>query len=418
MTLTPEILKAAAERFGTPFFIYDFAAIERQVERLKNALGDRFTIAYAVKANPSLAVLAFLNRLNLCADVASAGELKAVRKVGFTSQRILSTGPSKTESDLEALVASKVSQIHVEGADELEKLEEIAARKGRRVSIGLRLSPPWGLKETYKIIGGPGSKKFGFDLPSAQRALTNRARFPHLKVTGFQVFNASNVLDADLLVANTNRVLKLALALSQAHDVPLTTVDFGGGLGVPYSDAEKELDLVVLSKGLDEIAQWTRRVPKFRDTRFVFEPGRFLLAQAGRYVVRVIGTKLSRRRRYLLVDGGVHHMARPALIGTPHRVSAVGNEEPPTGKYSIAGPLCTSIDILHPAAPLPEPKKGDLLAFENAGAYGFTESMPLFLSREWAAEAGYLEGELHLLRQNPTAEDLLRKQIIPPSLRP
>ena len=412
------VITRAAARYGTPLYLYDFDVIERQVARLRRALGPRFELAYAVKANPSLGILSFLRKFGVSSDVASRGELLAVRRAGCPPSKILSTGPAKTDADLEALVRAGISQIHVEGEWELERLEEIAKRVRRTVRVGLRLNPPWGIAEKRVMIGGPGAKKFGFDLPSARKVLQARERFPHLDVIGFQVFNASNVLDADLLVENTRRVLSLALSLSKKHDVSLRSVDFGGGFGIPYADSEKPLDLGILRKGLEAAATEARAKGLSDATRLVFEPGRFLVAEAGTYVTRVLGTKRSRGVDYVLVDGGVHHFLRPLLLGTPHRVRLVrrkaGGRRRPSSRLQkslvLAGPLCTSLDILHPAARLPLPVRGDLLAFENAGAYGFTESMPLFLSHEWPAEAGVSRGRLALLRRPPTVESLLRAQ--------
>ncbi len=413
MSLPSKVLAEIAERFGTPFYVYDFGAVESRVAALRETVGPRFEIAYAVKANPSLGLLTVLARTGIGADVASRGELRTARKAGFPAARLLATGPSKSDADHEALIGAGVGQIHAEGPEELERMEAIAARLGRSVRVGLRLNPEWGIEERTAIIGGPGAKKFGFDLPSARRALRDRARFPHLSIGGFQVFNASNVLDARALVENARRVLELAATLSRRYDVPLRVVDFGGGLGVPYQDGEKPLDLKVLGRGLARLASNVARVARLEKTRLVFEPGRFLVAGAGEYVVRVVGTKASRGRLYALVDGGVHHLLRPALIGTPHRVRAVVPRPGPSRKCTVAGPLCTSVDLLHPSTRMPVPLAGDLLSVENAGAYGYTESMPLFLSHEWPAEVGVREGRIALLRRPPAVRDLLARQFRP-----
>ncbi|MGE5345213.1 MAG: hypothetical protein ACM3JH_04585 [Acidithiobacillales bacterium] len=418
------VLRRAAQRFGTPLYLYDFDVIERQVVRLRRALGPRFEIAFAVKANPSLAVLKFLFGRGLGADVASRGELLAARRAGCPPSRILSTGPAKSDADLEALVRSGVSQIHVEGEWEMEALDAVARKLGRRVRVGLRLNPPWGIAEKKTIIGGSGANKFGFDLPNAERVLRKsqeRGAFPHLEVCGFQVFNASNVLEASLFVDNTARVLSLALSLSKKHAVPLRSVDFGGGFGVPYVDGEKALDLEILRTGLEAIARRAADEPRLRGTRLVFEPGRFLVAEGGTYVVRVLGTKSSRGVPYVLTDGGIHHFLRPVLFETPHRVRLLrkgDGRRPMTSSPSkkslvVSGPLCTSIDVLHPAVHLPVPSRGDLLCFGNAGAYGYTESMPLFLSHEWPAEVGLRKGRLAALRRPPAVRWLLRNQATP-----
>ncbi|MCM3878228.1 MAG: hypothetical protein NEA02_17655 [Thermoanaerobaculia bacterium] len=415
------VLRRAASRFGTPLYLYDFDVIERQVARLRRALGPRFELAYAVKANPSLGVLFFLGKLGLSSDVASAGELAAALRAGFLPSKILSTGPAKNDEDLEALVRARVAIIHAEGEWELEQLEKIGKRLRRRVAVGLRLNPPWGIAEKRVMIGGPGAKKFGFDLTSARKILRVKERFPRLEVCGFQVFNASNVLNASLLVQNVRNVLSLAIALSKEFSVPLRSVDFGGGFGVPYSDGERPLDLKILREGLEAVARDVSLEPRLDGTRLVFEPGRFLVAESGTYAVNVLGTKRSRGVDCVLVDGGIHHFLRPVLFGTPHRVRLIrarnGRRPRPSSpsrrSMVVSGPLCTSLDVLHPAARLPLPERGDLLAFENAGAYGYTESMPLFLSHEWPAEAGVRKGRLALLRKAPSVATLLRGQSDP-----
>jgi diaminopimelate decarboxylase len=409
------------QRFGTPLYLYDFDVIEARVRALRHALGPRFTLAYAVKANPSLGVLHFLGKFGLSSDVASRGELAAARRAGFASSKILSTGPAKSDADLEALVKARVSIIHAEGEWELDQLERIGRRLKRRVPVGLRLNPRWGIAEKKVIIGGPGAKKFGVDIRTAEKILRARNRYPHLDICGFQVFNASNVLDARLLVENTRDVLDLAISLSKKHGVPLHSVDFGGGFGVPYADGERPLDLGFLRKGLKQVAGEARASGLLDSTRLVFEPGRFLVAEAGTYVTKVLGTKRSRGVDYVLVDGGVHHFLRPVLLDGPHRVRLIPQKtagrpapsSPSKRSLVLSGPLCTSLDVLHPAARLPMPRRGDLLAFSDAGAYGYTESMPLFLSHEWPAEAGSRKGRVALLRRPPRVSELQARQKTP-----
>ena len=321
---------------------------------------------------------------------------------------------------------ARVSIIHAEGEWELEQLERIGARLRRRIPVGLRLNPPWGIAEKKVIIGGPGAKKFGVDIRTAGKILRMRKRggrpmFPHLDILGFQVFNASNVLDAALLVENTRNVLSLALSLSKKFDVPLRSVDFGGGFGVPYAVGEEPLDLGFLRKGLSRVAREARASGLLDSTRLVFEPGRFLVAESGTYIVKVLGTKRSLDVDYVPVDGGVHHFLRPVLFDSPHRVRLIptrGSRRPLDSSPSkkslvISGPLCTSLDVLHPNARFPLPQRGDLLAFENAGAYGYTESMPLFLSHEWPVEAGVRGGRLALLNRPPRVGELQARQRTP-----
>jgi diaminopimelate decarboxylase len=410
VTVSRQLLEKVVRRYGTPLYVYDFDELGRQLARMRRALLPWFEIAYAVKANPSLGVLAFLARRGLSADIASRGELSAAVAAGFDPGSLLVAGPAKTDTDLEAYVRSGVGQIHAEGPQELARLERIGARLGKRISVGLRLNPPWGIEETRPIIGGAGAKKFGFDLASARKTLRERHRLPHVRVRGFHVFNASNVLDARLLVENTRRVLDLSLALARRFDVPLEVLDFGGGFGVPYADRERPLNLEILRRGLSRVARFAQGEPRLHGCRLIFEPGRFLVAGSGSYLATVVETKRSRGVEYVFVDGGIHHFLRPALLGTPNRVEALRPRRGAEKPVVVAGPLCTSLDVLHQRAVLPHVEPGDLLRFENAGAYGYTESMPLFLSHQWPAEVAVSRGRAALLRRPPSVSELIGSQ--------
>lgn len=415
-------LRALAGRYGTPFFAYDFEALERQARSLSAALFPRFEIFYAVKANPSLAVLKTFARLGLGADVASRGEIAAALAAGFPPERLVMAGPGKTERDLDAAARARLLGINVEGPAELDRLERIARRLRRRIPVQLRLNPPGGRRERVLIIGGEGAGKFGMSPALARETLAARPRWPHLDISGFHVFQASNELDADAFVGNVRRILDLALDFARRYEVPMRIVDFGGGFGIPYEPDEEPLDLARLKRGLRKVAEEADAEPLLAGTRLLFEPGRFLSGPAGVYVGRVLEVKESAAGPtpvYAVVDGGIHHMLRPALFG-PHPVRLIaarrrsGRRKPVT----VGGPLCTSQDVLASSILLPVPAPGDLVALANAGAYGYTESMPLFLSHEWPAEIGVRGRYDARLRRPPTAAELLAAQKLPRGLLP
>jgi diaminopimelate decarboxylase len=210
-------------------------------------------------------------------------------------------------------------------------------------------------------------------------------------------------------------VLALALGLARRHDLPLRAIDFGGGFGVPYNAAERPLDLARLGRRLGEIARGAERDERLLDTRLLFEPGRFLTAASGIYVCRVLDVKVAGRIHYARLDGGIHHLLRPALIGAAHPVALLpcDSGRRPVRKVTLAGPLCTGTDILARAIPLPSPRIGDLAVIRNAGAYGYTESMPLFLSHPWPAEIGVRGGKAALLRRPPSVTQLRSDQSAP-----
>ncbi|MFN7971494.1 MAG: alanine racemase [Acidobacteriota bacterium] len=397
----------AARRFGTPAYVYDLDEVGGRYRALRAAIPDRFEIFYAVKANPCRAILHLLAREGAGADVASEGELAVARDAGIPAERLVVTGPAKSDALLAAAVDAGVAAIHVEGPHELVRIDALASAARRVQTVTLRLNPGWGIAERKRIIGGPGAHKFGMDLRTAERVLRERAALENVAIAGTQIFNASNVLDADLLAANAGKVLALARRLARKHGYPLRVVDFGGGLGIPYRDDEEPLDAARLGRLLARHASTVDR-----RTRLILEPGRFVVGPCGRYVTRVVEVKVTRGVRHVLVDGGVHHLLRPALFASPHRVRAV---HPRPGKVTpacIGGPLCTSLDVLHPSAPLPPVEPGDLLAISDTGAYGYTESMPLFLSHPWPQEIGLRGGRARRLRRTPPVRALVAAQSV------
>jgi diaminopimelate decarboxylase len=409
------LLEAAALRFGTPFYLYDFDRLEARAMALRAALPARFELLYAVKANPSLAVVRLFAELGLGADVASRGEVLLARMAGVPGPRLLMTGPAKSDADLAAALAAGVGAINAEGTGELDRLEALAQRQGASVAVQLRVNPRWRSAEVVPILTGPGARKFGLAPRAAAALLGQQERWPHLHLGGIQVFNASNVLDARRYVAHLGRIVDLALRFHE-RGLPLSLLDFGGGLGVPYGPGEEALDLGLLARGLARLARRADRHPALRGTRLVIEPGRFLVAEAGVYVTRVVEVKSEGPGLLVLVDGGIHHLARPALVGVANPLRRVGPQPAARPRTAlVAGPLCTSLDVLAEVR-LPPPRPGDLLVFENAGAYGYTESMPLFLSHPWPAEIGRRGDRLVALRRAPTVEELLGSQRAPAAL--
>jgi diaminopimelate decarboxylase len=407
-----------AERFGTPFYLYDFDLLEARARSLRSILPSRFEICYAVKANPSLAVVSLFASLGLGADVASRGELLLARSAGVRPERIVCSGPAKSDADLYAAVEEGVG-INVEGPHELERLQALANRLGVEVPVQLRLAVPWSAGERRRILGGAGAGKFGIELPLAERLLAERARWPRLRFQGFQVFNASNVLSAARWAASAARSIDLAVALARRHGVPLEVVDLGGGLGIPYTPREHALDGGALARAMEALAEACEPVPELRSARLLVEPGRYLAGPAGIYVARVVEVKPAGARTVATLDGGIHHLLRPALLGVPHPVRLIAADGRRLGRATpvmLAGPLCTSLDTLDAEARLPRPRPGDLAAFLHAGAYGFTQSMPLFLSHEWPAELGRRGGEVHALRRATSVAELRREQQFPPAL--
>jgi diaminopimelate decarboxylase len=409
-----------AARFGTPLYVYDLDVVELQVAALRAVLPRCFDLAYAVKANPSLGVVAHLGRLGLGADVASGGELATVLRAGIKPSLIVFTGPGKRDVELAHAVEAGLGAVTVESPGELARLETAASAAGRRVPILLRAAATADRgMERVRLVGDEGAGKFGMgpeDLTaSARRAVSS----PHLELLGLHAFGASNVLDAAALADHVEATVQAARTLAIATGFPLHLVDAGGGLGIPYEDDQEPLDLADFGRRLDALARDWARDPVTRDARILLEPGRYLVGPAGAYVARVVDRKSLDGREVVILDGGIHHVLRPALVRQQHRVRALG--QPATDRIgvttaaavTIAGPLCSGLDVLSTDALGRAPGVGELVAVLDVGAYGFTESMPLFLSHPMPAEVAISDGRAQLLRPRVDPSTWLETQVDP-----
>jgi diaminopimelate decarboxylase len=392
-----QVVEELLARFGSPLYVYDAATLRARAALLREALPAGVDLAFATKANPSPAVLATMRAAGLGADVASGGELRAVLRAGVDPARIVFTGPGKTDAELEAALQAGVGGLTIESLDELDALVGLtdAARPGQGLLLRLATG---GVTEERPIIGGRGSAKFGLTDDEAGTAITRLRNAGLLAppgssagrfvLRGFHAFGASNVHSAETLVAAVAELASRAERLASHHGLALEVLDAGGGLGIPYAAAEPVLDLDSLGRGLAaELATWPGR-PALAGARLLLEPGRWLAGPAGVYLCRVVRTKERGGHHVAVTDGGIHHLLRPRLVGQDQRVVAAGAAaaRPWDAAVDVVGPLCTGLDILAAGVPLPVPRAGDVYAVLDAGAYGYSEAMPFFLSHPVPAE--------------------------------
>ncbi len=394
------------EHYGSPLFVYDGDVIRQRVAKLRDALPRRVDIAFATKANSSPSVLRTLSEAGLGADVASGGELRAATRAGFEASRVVFTGPGKTDAELAEALSMGIGLLTIESLDELEAVIGLAeaARPGQGLMLRLATG---GEAEGTPIIGGAGNAKFGLTDDEADMAMGRLREAGVLRPTGpfrvrgFHAFGASNVLDARLLVDGITRLADRAERIADGHGLDIEILDGGGGLGIPYVDDDQPLDVVLLGEGLRQtMATWADR-GSLSETRLLLEPGRWLVAPAGVYICRVTRTKVRDGHSIAITDGGIHHLLRPRLVGQDHRVVAVGRaaDRAPDSQVDVVGPLCTGLDILASGVAAPAPHPGELLAVLDAGAYGYSESMPLFLSHPTPAEVLASDGVVVVSRE-------------------
>jgi diaminopimelate decarboxylase len=365
-------------------------------------------LAFAVKANPNLAVMRHLAATGLGADVASGGELRHALRAGFGSSRIVFTGPGKRDEELRAAVEAGVRAVTVEAPGELRRLGSIAGSLGRRQAVLLRAAVSEASHEGVRLVGDHGAGKFGMDLPDLATAAAEAVASPWLEPLGIHAFGASNITDAAALGAHVEATVATAIDVAATAGFTLRLVDAGGGLGIPYATHEDELDIRALGARLqvaaDRLAAWPGVAG---DARILLEPGRFLVGASGAYVARVVDGKTVGGRHVVILDGGIHHVLRPVLVGQEHRVRVLsgtaaarsgGPAIPTSGRVTVAGPLCSGLDVFAEAAMMAAPEVGDLVAVLDTGAYGATESMPLFLSHPLPPEVALQGGRAWISR--------------------
>jgi diaminopimelate decarboxylase len=403
-------LSELADRFGTPMYVYDGDVLRETYQRVRELLSPQIRILYSAKANPNLSVCGVFRTLGAGLEVSSLAELEIAIRAGFDPDDIIFVGPGKSLEELRACCARGIHAVVCESLDELAMLDDLCAPAGARALI--RVNPAFEGKGTRLAMGGK-PRQFGVDQEALLGAGAVFRRLRHVRVAGVHAYLGTRILDADGLVHNTRGILAAARELSAAINIPLETVDIGGGMGVPYFDNEKDLDLAVAAHGINEaVAEFLAESP---GTRIITELGRYLAGWCGTYVVGVRYVKQSRGESFVVADGGTNHHMAAVGIGSfvkrnfPIRsLSHAG--EPADQPYTVVGPLCTPNDVLAKDVLLPQQRPGDLIGVLRSGAYGPTASPGLFLSHGYPAEVLVLDGAAHLVRVRDTVEDLLRPQ--------
>ncbi|MFA7441217.1 MAG: pyridoxal-dependent decarboxylase, exosortase A system-associated [Sphingomonadaceae bacterium] len=366
------------EAGDTPLFLYDAGLVAARVAEFRAAMPAEIALHYAVKANPLPELLQAMAPLVDGFDVASAGEMQRALDAGMAADRISFAGPGKRDRELEAAIAAGIT-LHIESAGELARAASIATQLGKRARVALRVNPPFDLKGSGMRMGG-GARPFGVDVEMAPDLL-RRMQQPPFDFRGLHIFAGSQNLDAGAIAAAQQQTVTLAADLAQfTPTMPL--VNLGGGFGVPYFPREMPLDIAAV--GADLAQTLASRPAALAATRFAIELGRWLVAEAGVYLTRIVDRKESRGTVYLVTDGGLHHqLAASGNFGTVVRrnypVSNASRDSAVLETQSVVGCLCTPLDRLADAAELPRGEVGDLIAVFMAGAYGRTASPENFL---------------------------------------
>lgn len=374
-----------AEAYGTPIFIYDRAILDQKYVALRKALPERFSIYYSIKANPASAIVKHFLSLGCGIEIASVGEFRKALEAGCPAGKILFAGPGKSEAELEYVLAQGIGEIHMESLTEAGRIAAICRRMGRRAQVAIRINPVGEAEGGAMRMGGRPAP-FGMDEEILDEVLDAVLALPELDLGGIHLFTGTQILDAATLHNQYRHGLEIARRVVKRLGRPLHTLDFGGGLGIPYFAHEQELNLDCLRSGLATLFEEIERDPLFQGTQFLVEPGRFLAGEAGVYLTRISDIKLSRGKKFLIVDGGMnHHLAASGNLGQTikrnYPIALVNKLSAPAQEaVDVVGPLCTPLDTLARGIVLPQAEIGDLVGIFQSGAYGRSASPVGFLS--------------------------------------
>lgn len=358
-------LTAIADAVSTPAYVYSTATLARHFKVFRDAFAPRdVLVAFAVKANANIAVLATLARQGAGADTVSQGEIERALKAGVPAGKIIFSGVGKTEDELAFAVKASVFQINVESIAELETLSLIAAKLNKRPAIAIRVNPDVGAGGHEKISTGKGDAKFGVSTDQAIELFKRAHVDPHLVATGLAVHIGSQIKDLAPLEAAFRVLRRLAERLN-AEGAPVQRLDLGGGLGVPYfhePDPPSPADYAAM----------VNRVFEGLPVELSFEPGRMIAGNAGVLISRVVRIQERPSRPILVLDAGMNDLIRPAIYDAYHEIRPVRAPAPRAvlQAYDVVGPICETGDTFTRNRALPVLASGDLVAFMTAGAYG------------------------------------------------
>lgn len=399
-------LAALAEQVATPFYAYSASRIRERIAALAEAFrGIDAMTCYAVKANSNLAILALIGAEGLGADIVSGGELERCLRAGIPASRIVFSGVGKTEAEISAALAAGVFKFNLESYDELLLLQKVACARRVPAQAAVRVNPDVDAGTHEKISTGKAENKFGVTIAEARRWFAQSAKFPNVRLNGLHVHIGSQILSVEPFKAAIARVGGFWRELMFAGHA-IDTIDVGGGLGVVYRD---EIDRPVpLADYVDAIraglAGYTGRL--------VLEPGRFLVAEAGVLMTRVLRVKPGETRDFLVLDAAMNDLVRPAMYGAWHDLVAVGEPRAPEARYDVVGPVCETGDTFAVDRALPPLASGDLVAILDAGAYGSVMSST-YNSRPLIAELLLDRGRYAVIRRAQSFEQMIENEVLP-----
>jgi len=398
-----------AKAVGTPFYLYSSATLTHHFNTFDKSFGELpHLTCFAVKSCSNLAVLRLFSNLGGGADIVSGGELYRSLKAGIDPRRIIYSGVGKTEEELRYGLVSGILMFNVESEQELERLQQVAMEQELVAPVAFRINPDVDPKTHAYISTGLAKNKFGIPIEQAERIYLRAKDISHIKILGVSCHIGSQLTEISPFTETLHKVKQFIQRLEK-HGISINYLDLGGGLGVRYQD-EKPPHPQEYARALKEEMQDL-------ECTLILEPGRVIVGNAGILVSRVLYTKQSETKNFIIVDAAMNDLARPSLYDAHHEIQPVtrqtGKEaDKPFTKADVVGPICETGDFLARDRKLPSFAQGDLMAVMSSGAYGFTMSSN-YNSRPRAAEVLVKDDQYYIIRHRENYETLIRDELIP-----
>ncbi len=397
-----------AKSVPTPFYLYSYKTLIDHYRKLKTAFGPvRPLICFSMKSNSNLAVVRALVKNGAGLDIVSGGELYRARLAGVDPRKVVYAGVGKKRDEITAAIEFGILFFNVESEDELEEIHRCAASLGKKVNVAVRINPDVIPKTHHYITTGKGETKFGLDFETVHKIFNSRWKYPNLNIRGVHVHIGSQILNAEPFVMAIEKVIEFI----KTHKIDVEYFNIGGGLGIMYSIENPQTAKSFAKKVVPLL--------KKMNLKIILEPGRFVCGNSGVLVTRVIYTKRTPRKKFVIVDSGMSDLIRPSLYEAYHKIVPVKvaeNSSETAEKVDIVGPICESGDFLGKDRLLPKVSRNDLLAVMAAGAYGFTMSSN-YNSRPRGSEVMVIGDKFYVVRRHETYRDLVRGESIPKVLR-
>lgn len=392
------ILLQITKEYQTPIFAYDFDKIEEYYHQFKSAFSGRKTlICYALKANSNLSVVKKLASLESGADCVSLGEIKRAILAGIPPYKIIYSGVGKQEEEIKEAIKLGILFINIESKAELFKVESIAKSLNTKARISIRVNPDIDPQTHPYISTGLKENKFGIEIQEAKSLYLHAHKSEFLEPIGIHFHIGSQLTKLQPIYESAQKIAKLVHSLL-ALKIDIKFFDIGGGLGITYSD-ETTINPYDYAQSILECLRGL-------DLTIICEPGRFIIGNAGVFLVKVLYEKISQNKRFVIVDGAMNDLIRPSLYNAYHQIIPLTQPQGEKSPADIVGPICESGDYLGKNIELPPLKEGDILAILSSGAYGFSMSSN-YNTRPRCAEVAISQGKIKLIRKRETFEDLI-----------